>query len=392
MVRSMKQRKGWAGMPTATVAILVLGLVPLFLAGSDAHAAGSAFPLQVAVGQSVVLDMPREVTTVSIADPKVADAAVGSERTVVVNGKSAGTTSLVVWEEGGKYTLYQITCSDPGRRHQVLLKCKITELDNTRMKEFGIDWQTTVNSIKHLDGAIQGGLFVTKVETPSKPLLIGPSTDGFVRYDKSNGDFTFLSTLRALEERGLARVLASPNLVATSGDSASFLAGGEFPVPVIRAASEGGYSYTIQWKEFGVRLQMTPTVLEGNRIRLRVSPEVSTVDYSVAVDLGGAGFPVPGITARRVTTTVELAEGDVLVIGGVKSTTETKRIKKFPILGDIPLLKVLFRHKITDRQDRDLIVAVAPEIVGEMAKTFPSHPGDLPLEGSNKDNGAKGSK
>src|SRR5262245_41775229 len=117
MVRSQMQRNGWAGMPVALVAILVLGLVPRFAAGPNANAAaGSAFPVNVSVGQSLVLEMPNEVTTVSIADPKVADAAVGSQKTVVVNGKEAGITSLVVWEEGGHYTLYQVVCTNPGKR------------------------------------------------------------------------------------------------------------------------------------------------------------------------------------------------------------------------------------------------------------------------------------
>jgi Flp pilus assembly secretin CpaC len=209
MVRSQMQRYGWAGMPAALVAILVLGLVPLFAAVPNAHAAaGSAFPVSVSVGQSLVLEMPTEVTTVSIADPKVADAAVGSQKTVVVNGKAAGVTSLVVWEEGGHYTLYQVNCVNPGKRQQVLLKVRIGEINTTKARQLGMDWTTYVRSAKHLDGAIAGGLFTGKIEGPSDPPVLGPAVDGFAKYIKSSGDFQFLTIFHALEEQGLARTRA----------------------------------------------------------------------------------------------------------------------------------------------------------------------------------------
>ena len=387
MVRSKWQRNGWAGMPKALVAILVLGMVPLFLHARNAEASGSAFPLQVYVGQSLVLETPGEVTTVSIADPKVADAAVGSQKTVVVNGKSAGNTSLVVWEEGGRYTLYQIVCTDQGVRNQVMLKCRVAELNNTKAKQLGIDWTTYINSAKHLDGAIAGGLFVGKIESPHDPPILGPNTDGFFAYRKTSGDFQFLSILHALEEKGIARTLASPNLVALSGDSASFLAGGEIPVPIARSASENNIALTIEWKEFGVKLRFLPTVLDSQRIRLYVEPEVSALDYSHAVVL--AGTVVPGTTTRRVSTTVELRSGDVLIIGGVKSSEDVKTVKKFPILGDIPIVNLLFKHITHTFEDRDLVMVVSPEILGQVGKSWPS---PLPGEPEYDKSKAKGTK
>jgi pilus assembly protein CpaC len=375
MVRSTFEHPGRFAARAAILAVLVLALAPAVLP-ADVARAGSAEPLTVAAGQSVVLEMPHEVSTVSIADPKVADAAVGSEKTVVVNGKAAGHTSLVVWEEGGHYTHYDVTVSDQSHKEQVLLQVKVSELNQQKLKETGIDWVGMLRSAKHLDGTISGGLFVTKVESPANPLIIGPNTDAFATWRRTDGSASFLSTMRLLEESGAARTLASPNLVATSGDSASFLAGGEFPVPIARSVDDTGITVTIEWKEYGVRLNFVPTVLDGGRIRLRVAPEVSAPDFSRAVTFGG--YVVPGVVTRRVATTVEMGSGDVLVIGGVKHTENVKSVKKVPILGDIPLLKVLFKSTKTESVDRDLVIAVTPTILAQLAKTFPVLPTDEP--------------
>ncbi|HEX7078412.1 MAG TPA: pilus assembly protein N-terminal domain-containing protein [Candidatus Eisenbacteria bacterium] len=376
---------GWARTALATLA---LALAPVVLAVPAAQA-GKAEPLTVGLGQSVVLEMPQEVSTVSIADAKVADAAVGSEKTVVVNGKGAGKTSLVVWEKGGHYTLYDVTCVDQTSQKQVLLQVKVSELNQEKIKEAGLDWNGMLKSVQHLDGTLSGGLFVTKVEAPSNPLLVGPNTDGYANWTKSDGTANLMTTFRALEQSGAARTLASPNLVASSGDSAAFLAGGEFPVPIATNSGENGTTVTIQWKEFGVRLGFVPTVLDGNRIRLRVSPEVSAPDYSRAVQLNG--YVVPGVVSRRVSTTVEMNANDVLVIGGVKHTEDLKSVKKVPILGSVPLLGLLFKTKRTDHIDRDLLIVVSPSVIAEMAKTYPPLPTDMPEQGpKSPSNGTEG--
>ncbi len=376
MIRSI--RKTWKSGMRGGAVLLALLLAMVLPAGGALASTGATANVEVPVGQSIVLEMAYDVSTVSIADPKVADAAVGSERTVVVNGKAPGVTSLVVWEEGGKHTLYQVTTVQANPPAQVLLQCKVAELDETRLSEFGLDWVGNWNSLKHLDGTLGGGLFVTKVETPANPLILGPSTDGFFKYNKADGNVTFMTTLRAMEERGAARTLASPNLVATSGDSASFLAGGEFPVPIARSTSETGVTVTIEWKEYGVRLSFVPTVIDSNRIRLYVAPEVSAPDQTFSVQL--SGYIVPGVVTRRAATTVELSDRDVLVIGGLKQNEVTKSTQKFPILGDIPLLKYFFSHKTTKTTARDLVIAVSPQIIRSMLRSFPAMPGDEPQQ------------
>jgi len=357
--------------------VCILALL-LFLVPRTGHAqvidvTQSGPSLDVGVGQSIVLEMNEDVSTVSIADPKVADAAVGSARTVVVTGKGSGVTTLVVWEEGGHHTLYRVTTLDSNSSKQVLLQCKVAELNEQRLKEFGIDWIASGASDK-LEGVLSGGLFVTKVETPFNPLLIGPTTDGFATYRRNDGTLNILSTLRAMEQKGAARTLASPNLVALSGDSSSFLAGGEFPVPIAQA-TENGITVTIEWKQFGVRLSFIPTVLDSDRIRLYVSPEVSAPDQTNAVLLNG--YLVPGLITRRISTTVEMRDGEVLVIGGVKQREVKKTTNKFPILGDIPLVSLLFKHSKTETLDRDLVIVVSPSIVRQLARTFPKNlPGE----------------
>ena len=353
---------------------LLLFLVPRTTLAQAIDLTQSGPSLDVGVGQSIVLEMNEDVSTVSIADPKVADAAVGSARTVVVTGKGSGVTTLVVWEEGGHHTLYRVTTLDSNSSKQVLLQCKIAELNEQKLKEFGLDWIASGSSDK-LEGTLSGGLFVTKVETPFNPLLIGPTTDGFSVYRRADGTLTLMGTLRAMEQKGAARTLASPNLVALSGDSASFLAGGEFPVPVAKASTENSTTVTIEWKEFGVRLGFIPTVLDSDRIRLFVSPEVSAPDNSRSVLLNG--FVVPGLVTRRVSTVVEMRDGEVLVIGGLKQHEVTKTTNKFPILGDIPLLNLLFKHTKTEALDRDLLIVVQPQIVRQLARTFPKNlPGE----------------
>ena len=363
-----------------TVALVLL-LSPLTgrAQAIDLTQAGPA--LEVPVGQSIVLEMNEDVSTVSIADPKVADAAVGSARTVVINGKSRGVTSLVVWEEGGHHTLYKVNATDANASRQVLLQCKVAELNEQRLSEFGLDWIATGSSDR-LGGVLSGGLFITKVESPHDPLFLGPTTDGFSVFTKADGTLTLMGTLRAMEQKGAARTLASPNLVALSGDSASFLAGGEFPVPIAKSASETGITVTIEWKEFGVKLAFIPTVLDSNRIRLFVAPEVSAPDNTHAVLLNG--YIVPGLVTRRVSTTVEMKDGDVLVIGGVKQREVVKTVSKFPILGDIPLVNLLFKHTKTETLDRDLVIVVSPQIVRQMARSFPRN-----LPGEEREGGRK---
>lgn len=173
-----------------------------------------------------------------------------------------------------------------------------------------------------------------------------------------------LGLLSLLEGRGLVRVLAEPSLLAMSGQTATFLAGGEFPVPVSQGGGSVG-SVTIQYKEFGVRVSLTPTVLARDRIGLKVAPEVSDLDFSNGVSVGGVN--VPALIVRRTETTVELGDGESFVISGLVSNNLVNNVDKVPWLGDLPILGSFFKSTQVSRQDKELVMVVTPRLVRPLA-------------------------
>jgi pilus assembly protein CpaC len=227
--------------------------------------------------------------------------------------------------------------------------------------------------------------------------------------DSINAIFRFLSSdttwtvfIDALKEEGLLKVLAEPTLITLSGKTANFLAGGEFPIPVPQSSGSGGTTITIEYKPFGVGLNFTPTVLSNKKINMLVAPEVSDLDFSNA--LTTSGFVVPSITTRRVSTVIELADGQSFAIAGLLKDNVRQSVSKFPLLGDIPVLGALFRSTSFEKNESELIVIVTAHLVKplDMAKqTLPTdayvEPSDLEfyllgsMEGRGKPNPVKGS-
>ena len=169
----------------------------------------------------------------------------------------------------------------------------------------------------------------------------------------------------ALDNNGLITVLAEPNLTAVSGEPASFLAGGEFPIPTAATSSLGLQTVTVTWKKFGVSLDFVATIASGNRISLHVQPEVSEVSNTFAVNVGG--IQLPSITTRRADTTVELASGQSIAIAGLMQNDVTETIKNFPWLGDVPIIGQLFRSDQFRRNETELVIIVTPYIVRPVA-------------------------
>ena len=165
--------------------------------------------------------------------------------------------------------------------------------------------------------------------------------------------------LRALQTRGLFQSLAEPNLVAESGKEASFLAGGEFPIPIAQG-SGANIGISVQFKEFGVRLTFTPTVI-GERVHLKVRPEVSVLDFNNAVVF--SGFRIPALTTRRTETELELANGQTFAIAGLMNNSMTQTLSKVPGIGDIPILGYLFRSKAARKDQTELVVMITPQIL-----------------------------
>ncbi len=332
--------------------------------------------VKIPVGRAEVITTTDDVRTVAIAEPKIADAAVGSQRSVVVNGKSTGITTLVVYGEGAKFKVYDVEVYVPNGTKQIALHVRLAEVNDNAKRELGFDWAGQgTSTARWLDGFVEGGLFTTKVQDPSLPLSIGPSTDGALHYQNNHGTFLIQTTWRALEEKGDLRTLANTTLMAKSGEKASFLSGGEIPVPV---ATGSAGTVSIEWKEFGVRLAFTPTVLEDNSVTLMVAPEVSQLDFTNPLRL--AGFTIPSLISRKASTTVNLNASEHLIIGGLKQTDRVKVVKRVPILGQIPLLGFFFTNTRTETVNHDLLVVVSPELVETAATSLPALPTDRPMK------------
>jgi pilus assembly protein CpaC len=205
-------------------------------------------------------------------------------------------------------------------------------------------------------------------------LQLGPSTDGFLNYTRPGG-LAIQTIWKALEEKGDLHTLANPTLVARSGEKASFLAGGEFPVPVASSGSAGGgTAVTIEWKQFGVKVDFLPTVQDDGSIVLQVMPEVSQLNFAEGIEING--FRIPSLVSRKTGTTVRMDPGQHLVIGGLKQTENTKTVRRIPVLGQIPLLGMFFSHTTTEKVQRELVLVVSPELIGGGQSQLPVLPGE----------------
>ena len=353
----------------SVVGVMAALVVVAAVAGAEARE-----KIRIPVGRAEVVSSADDVRTVAIAEPKIADAAVGSAKTVVVNGKAAGTTTLVVYNEGARYKVYDVEVFVPNGTKQVALHVRVAEVNSSATREIGFDWfgEGTGSA-----GFFSGGLYTAKVATPTIPVIIPPdagsATDGLLHYGHSSGTWFLENKWKALEQQGDLRTLANSTVMARSGEKATFLSGGEIAVPISSGSASGTSTVTIEWKEFGVRLNFTPTVEEDNTITLKVAPEVSQIDFSHTLTI--SGFVVPTLISRKTSTTVNLNAGEHLVIGGLKQVDKVKSVKRVPVLGRIPLLGFFFTNTRTEDVEKDLLVVVSPEIVAA-APSLPALPTD----------------
>jgi pilus assembly protein CpaC len=388
--------------------------------------------LMVELGTQRLHRAAGDVSRVAVGDPAIADVSVVNRRELLITGKGLGITSLHVWTRGAPQpSTYRVRVGavvdptvrsrpdpelsqamiDQGRsvsgklpnllahrraaqagklaeagtvtdssgielETQVMTTVKIAEVGRSTMRRYGLH-------ASKASGSDSGGLFapgsLSGVEQNSGDssgiefLQSLPIQNAFnlVLADPGRG---LLGIISLLEGKGLVRVLAEPSLLAMSGQTATYLAGGEFPVPVSQGgASAGGIS--IQYKEFGVRLAISPTVLARNRIAMKVAPEVSDLDFSAGIQIGGVA--VPALSVRRTETTIELGDGETFVISGLVSSNLADSVNKVPWLGDIPILGAFFKSNDLQRQDRELIMVVTPQLVRPLAKgaTLPKLPG-----------------
>jgi pilus assembly protein CpaC len=268
----------------------------------------------------------------------------------------------------------EIPPADP----QILLKVRFESVDRTKETQLGINIFSS--GFGNTIGAVTTGQF----SPPGLNLPTGSTAAQPPTISNQLNLFAFLpglnlgATLQALEQRQLAEVLAQPNIIAANGKEASFLAGGQFPYPQVQGSSSAvGGAVTIEFKEYGVRLNFIPTITPRGTIRLQVAPEVSTLDFTNGIEI--SGFDVPGIDTRKVNTEVELADGQSFAIGGLLNDTDNETFMKIPFLGDIPILGKFFQSMQKTKINTELIVIVTPEIVSPIevgaALPDPKYPG-----------------
>jgi pilus assembly protein CpaC len=260
------------------------------------------------------------------------------------------------------------------RTNQVLLRVRFAEVSRTALTELGVSLFTGPTGINNTLGRVSTQQFpANSYEDLS---WNKPSSDWGTEPTSASGKVTFSDFLnlfvlsekydlgmliRALQTRGLFQSLAEPNLVAESGKEATFLAGGEFPIPIAQG-SGANMSVSVQFKEFGIRLGFTPQV-DGDRIHLKVAPEVSSLDFGNAVVM--SGFRIPSLTTRRTSTELELRDGQTFAIAGLMNNTMTSTMQKIPGIGDIPILGLLFRSKAAQKNRTELVVMITPQILRE---------------------------
>lgn len=374
-------------------------------------------------GQLVQLDAP--AASVFIANPEIADISVRSTRLVYIFGKKPGKTTLFALDKQDNLiassevivqhnldrlrqsitallptsgieaisidgaivlsgTVAQASEAENARRlatrfigqgeevinqiavtapNQVNLRVRFAEVSREDIKKFGFNW----------DALFTGDNFLLGLTTLNP--IVGSST--LLSGNYTRGDFSVDGLLDMLADDNLVTVLAEPNLTALSGETASFLAGGEFPIPVNQDAD----SITIEFREFGVGLSFTPTILSSNRINMNVRPEVSQLSDVGAVTFGEV--QVPALTTRRAETTVELASGQSFAIAGLLQNSSRESIKKTPGVGDLPILGALFKSERFQRNETELVIIVTPYIVQPISDSDVPLPTD-PFVGVNK--------
>jgi pilus assembly protein CpaC len=405
----------------------LVGCVVAFLTFAPAGAAAQRIVSQaervisVSKGSSVLLVNPVALSRFSVGDPNIAEATVLSPTEVLINGKGLGTTTLLIWDNSGQVRVnsVEVTADAPGLQRflkqlmpdediqvsasgntvtvsgnvkdpnsvsravdiakatgatiidnlvapqavQVLLRVRFAEINRTALKDWATRFSTLNPHKLDTDGDWSG------------------STNPTV-----GGDANIQAFIAAATQRGDLRTLAEPNLMTLPNKEASFLAGGEFPFPSVQGGSSN--AVTITFKEFGIRLKFTPSIARNGAIRLKVMPEVSSLDFANGLVIDG--FSIPSLRTRRAETEVELREGQYLAIAGLMDNETTRNLTKIPILGDIPILGEFFKTRNNRDRRTELMVVVTPELVQavDAAPKMPTgEPGPPPPAGTWKREG-----
>jgi pilus assembly protein CpaC len=345
----------------ACCAISLLSLASLALPAAAQQPQTPVTPLDLPVGRSFPLRTDANVTRVSIADPTVADVLVIAENEVVVNSLKPGETDAILWLANGTRIHYRIAVHSPSDRMQIAIAVKFAEVRRNAIRNLGLSGLYRDDHTR-----VGNGLFNTDNPFNASGGINLPVTTRFVTVLSDLGTDNLLTFLEAEETKGNARLLAEPNLLAGNKDTASFLAGGELPIPVVQGGQQGsgGSPVTIQYREFGVRLKFIGEIISDSLIKLTVIPEVSSLDFANAITL--QGFRIPALRTRRINTTLDVRRDQSLVISGMFNSEDEKTRTGIPFLMDIPILGNLFSSTQFQRNESELLVVVTPVIVNPM--------------------------
>jgi pilus assembly protein CpaC len=399
---------------------------------------GAPRRLVVTVGKSVIVDSPVNIQRVSVANGDLSEALAVNPREVLINGRAPGETTLILWQQGGNRIVYDLSVQPSNTRldavrgqisdelagqeisisqqgedvfvrgsvkdlvsaeravaiagtlgkvvnllhvavppieQQILLKVRFANVDRAATSELGVNLFST--GALNTPGSTTTGQFsppVVAVEPNRTSFSLGDALNVFL----FRPDLNLGATIKALQSRRLLEMLAEPNVLAINGKPASFVSGGEFPFPTLQGGGAGLGAVTIQFREFGVRINFLPHVTPRGTIRLQVTPEVSSLDF--ANGLVFQGFNIPALSTRRVQTEIELENEQSFVIAGLLDNRLTETLNKIPGLGDIPLLGKLFQSRSLARNNSELLVLVTPELVRPIPAGAPRPEIEMPRE------------
>ena len=393
-----------------------------------------AVPINVLVGQSRVINFDKSIGRFSVSNPEIAEAVLVAPDQVLVNGKAFGQVNFIAWEQtGGEFLVFDVyvranlslidsqiralfpkddirlsqangsvvmsgsvrdaktvtqaqsvieaagfktvnMLESPVKNiAQVQLQVRVAEVNRTKLRDYGSSFGSvppggTAGYANSGNGPSSLQSAATSPASTVLESLLSPALNLFIFNSQINTSFM----LRALRTQGAFRELAEPNLIAMDGQQASFLAGGEFPVPIVQngGSSGGGVGVSVMFKEYGVRLNFKPNIIDEDHIRLELEPEVSTIDFATGVKF--SGFLIPALRTRRAKTSIELRDGQSFALAGLLDNSETKTLSRIPIVSDIPVVGALFKSKSFQKNETELMFFVTAHLVK------PVSPDDLP--------------
>ena len=405
---------------SVVLAMVLVCAIPLCAQDQATNASFSdnkeVVPINVLVGQSKLITFGSPIERFSVSNPDIAEAVLVGSNQVVVNGKAFGQINFISWEKGtGRFLVFDVyvrtnlslidsqiralfpkddirlsqangsvvlsgSVSDPKiaiqadsvvqaagfktvnllespikNATQVQLQVRVAEVNRSKMRDLGSSY------------AYQGSPGSGAFANGGGPGILSNATNGVLTSAFSGLNLFLLggntmAMIKAMQTNGALRALAEPNLIAMNGQEASFLAGGEFPIPIVQGGSTGaGNSVTIVFKEYGVRLNFKPTIIDEDHIRLELEPEVSTLDFTNGVRFDG--FVIPALRTRRAKTGVELRDGQSFALAGLLDNNETQSMSKIPGLGDVPIIGNLFRSKQFQKNESELMFIVTAQVV-----------------------------